>query len=105
MTMVSEEASEQTLKTGEPQDRYVVDQRVVWTVNVNSPGHYMPGTKQPGTVITAFENGKSLTYRIRLDAVWGERIATKSLVGERIVVGNISAKGLLPLLEEPVPLR
>ena len=75
MFTVVERAPEEELPTGPPKDQYDEGDRVVW-FNASA------------TVIAAFRNGPSYTYRLRLD---------KSREG-RFEVGNIYGGSLRPLL-------
>lgn len=98
MSAVSE-APSQLFKAGEPKEKYKVGERVLWTTNLDMPGYHIAGAKLSATVLVSFKNGKDWTHRLRLDAVWLER-TPGAKVGEPIIVGNISASALAPLVLE-----
>jgi hypothetical protein len=98
MSGAIDELLEEINQTPSFSGRFKINDRVVWTVLRNSPKHYMPGEKLYGTVINAFDNAGTPTYRVRLDMVWNEH-AIGQPIGEQIVIGNVRESSLYLLIE------
>lgn len=62
--------------------------RVIYSINFNSPGQMAPEDKLPGTIIGVCLAGGIPIYRIELDMVWGSRLPEFSQ-GKKIILGNI----------------
>lgn len=69
------------------QERFEVGAEVDWFPPIDSPGHYMEGQKVAGLVISAYPNGGSYTYRLKLDRSY--RHGGMHRPGQPIIVGGV----------------
>ena len=92
VTDLLEATALEEIKPERPQGRYWVGWRVVYKAQFPNSANfnYALGEMLAGTVISAFDNDGTPTYRIRLDRVW----KIGGPLGKKIIVGNITEGSL-----------